>query len=232
MIGIYCIYWLNEDLYYIGQSSKINTRIKAHFNNLKNNKHSNYKMQKAYNSYGDPEIHILETCSIEELNTKELFWQKEFNSLSSLDIVEAGIHHASGLSNPRSKYNKLQILLVFRLCRNINLTAKNISEVTEVSLPMVYDILSGRAHKWLHERYKYSWNLINSRRNDRLKVGYTKSANRLNKSVELLSPVGEVFTVDNFVLFGKEHNLDPSDLSRVTSGKYKHTKGWKLNVLS
>lgn len=227
-IGIYSIFWLEQDLYYVGQSSKIESRILDHERRMQQGLHSNYKVQAAYNSFGRPEFQILQVCTLQELNTYEEFWQNEFNSLSSLDIVKAGIAHSQGITNPRAKYSKMQLLKTFRLCRDAYLTSKQISILTLVSISMVEDIRSGRAHKWLQEKYPFCWSLIDDRRNVRRVNGYKYSAKKLNKEFIFISPTGEELVVNNFSKFAKEYNLDSSDVSMVASGKYKHTKGFRL----
>lgn len=227
-IGIYALYWEKQDLVYIGRSANIERRVKQHIRNLQNNKHPNYKVQEAYNLFGLCNFPIIEICEEKELNLLEEFWQKEFNSLSSLDIVQAGECHASGLTNPRAKYSKLDLLLSYRLCRNPNLTSQDISLRTKVSLSMVDDIRSGRAHIWLQTTYPFTWKLIQSSREQRRINGYERSKRKLNKVCVFKSPEGIIYEVNNFAKFGREHGLDSSDLSRVASGKYTHTKGWAI----
>lgn len=229
-VGIYTLYWLEHDLFYIGQSSNINNRISTHLRNLTLNKHSNYKVQNSYNQFGPPEFHTLEECSIEELNSREDYWQKEYSSLASLDIVRAGKNHGQGITNPRSKYSKYQILRTFRLCRNPYLTSKQVSNKTGVSLSMVDGIRSGMAHKWLHDLYPFSWSRIESTRELRVRNGYKYSAKKLGRVYAFIDAEGTEYVVDNFSKFASEHGLDASDLSRVASGEYKQTKGFKLSV--
>lgn len=58
-IGIYSLYWEEQDLIYIGQSQNIERRFTEHLYKLKNNTHTNYKVQKAYITYGLPSTNIL-----------------------------------------------------------------------------------------------------------------------------------------------------------------------------
>lgn len=53
-IGIYALYWEEQDLVYVGQSQDIARRFTEHKRKLKNTSHTNYKVQAAYNLYGIP----------------------------------------------------------------------------------------------------------------------------------------------------------------------------------
>lgn len=73
--GIYALWYEEQDLIYIGQSVELSIREKTHKSNLRLNKHSNYKLQEAYNKYGLPEFVVLEYCSEADLDRLELSWQ-------------------------------------------------------------------------------------------------------------------------------------------------------------
>lgn len=47
--GIYALYWWEQDLVYIGLSQNLSSRKLEHLNKLKNNRHTNYKVQNTYN---------------------------------------------------------------------------------------------------------------------------------------------------------------------------------------
>ena len=116
--GIYSLYWEKQDLVYIGLSQNIERRFKDHLNTLKNNKHTNYKVQNTFNNYGEPKLIIIEECIIEELNDKEIFWTKEFNSINNgLNIIEAG-QAGFGTNSSNSKYSKEQIIEALDLLIN------------------------------------------------------------------------------------------------------------------
>lgn len=52
------------------------------------------------------------------------------------------------------------------------------------------------------------------------------------KEYELLSPVGEIFRVQNIVAFAREHNLDYSAMYKVVKGKLKSYKGWRGSIVT
>lgn len=152
-VGIYSIYFEEPDLYYIGQSQNIELRFRKHLNLLKLSKHSNYKLQEAYNLYGMPSHMILETCTIKDLNSKEIYWQNEFNSLNSLDIITAGVSGGYGINNSASKYSLVEILKVFRYLYLTNFKNTDIAKIVSVNPSLVNNIVQGKAHTWLKERY-------------------------------------------------------------------------------
>lgn len=94
--GIYEIINIKNGKKYIGQSINIEDRWQKHQQTLKTQKHSNDYLQKAWNKYGKDSFifKIIEKCSREELNEKELFWIKEedtYNNGYNLDKGGAGV---------------------------------------------------------------------------------------------------------------------------------------------
>lgn len=83
--GIYKIINLVNNKCYIGSSSNTHNRIRNHFRNLKNNKHSNSHLQAAYNKYGKENFisKVVEICSKDVLFEREQFYinQHDFNIL-------------------------------------------------------------------------------------------------------------------------------------------------------
>lgn len=79
--GIYKITNKTNGKCYIGQSKDIFTRWKQHIYNT-HYKDINYMITNAINKYGKENFlwEILEECDSEELNQKEIFYIKEFNS--------------------------------------------------------------------------------------------------------------------------------------------------------
>ena len=94
MTSIYVITWINNSYFYIGQSKDFYVRKRSHLSRLKNRKHKNKKLQNVFNKYGEPQFHIIEECSIEELDEREQFYLDllfdEPNCLNILSNVEAG----------------------------------------------------------------------------------------------------------------------------------------------
>ncbi len=82
MTGIYCIKNKVNNKVYIGQSVDVKDRLWHHKSSLKHNRHENDYLQKAWNKYGEDcfEFIVLEYCSEEELNEKEISYIALYNS--------------------------------------------------------------------------------------------------------------------------------------------------------
>ena len=68
--GIYKI-TIGPKGFYYGSSKKLNVRRRQHLRHLQNGKHSNVRMQKAWNKYKDFTFEIIEYCELGELLVTE-----------------------------------------------------------------------------------------------------------------------------------------------------------------
>lgn len=228
-IGIYSLYWEKQDLIYIGQSQNIEARFKKHLRDLNNKEHSNYKVQNAFDNYGIPSLNILEICTLHNLNELEIVWQKEFDSLNSLDLIDAGNRY-QGLSSTNSKYTKLQVLKTFRLLYTNKISYSTIANLLSVNIGLVADISSGRTHIWL--KYKYPCLYLRM-----LKRKPISNKNIINNKNSMFSSSGREITliknnvkyiITNQSVFAKEHNIDPSNISKLIRGKLLSCRGFTL----
>lgn len=87
MIGIYSIKNLKNNKVYIGSSNNIEKRIKDHFRNLKNNKHSNQYLQNAYNKY-KRENFIVEILEVFENIGKYDLLKRESDYLNKVEFEQ------------------------------------------------------------------------------------------------------------------------------------------------
>lgn len=105
---IYLISWTNNPYFYVGQAQNFNRRKAQHLYEIKNQKHSNSKLQNVYNKYGEPQFQILEYCEVEELNTIEQWYLNEFigkeNCLNIASFAEAS---ARGLKRSEEARKKM-----------------------------------------------------------------------------------------------------------------------------
>lgn len=83
MIGIYAIRNIINNKIYIGSSNNIKRRFRRHKTELKNKKHSNKYLEKAYHKYGRKcfDFVIIELCQKNKLIEREIFHINKFKSL-------------------------------------------------------------------------------------------------------------------------------------------------------
>lgn len=86
---ISCIYKIKNkinDCFYIGSTSDFKNRKRKHFNDLKNNKHSNRHLQNAYNLYGKDNFEIIIIEHIQDnsiLIEREQYWIDKYDAINS-----------------------------------------------------------------------------------------------------------------------------------------------------
>jgi group I intron endonuclease len=82
VVGIYKITNLIDNKVYIGQTVNYRKRKNSHLSSLKENKHHNEHLQRAFNKYGENsfEMELLEECKIEELDKLERYYIKELDA--------------------------------------------------------------------------------------------------------------------------------------------------------
>ena len=83
--GIYVIDNYEEDKVYVGQSVNIEKRWRRHLGDLRRGNHPNRYMQRTYDKYGEGVfgLYVIEYCSEEELNEKEIYHIERLGSVSS-----------------------------------------------------------------------------------------------------------------------------------------------------
>jgi len=74
--GIYAIVHLETSRCYVGSAASLKSRICYHRSKLRNSKHDNSHLQRAWSKYGEDAFvfMLLETCPVEELLRKESLW--------------------------------------------------------------------------------------------------------------------------------------------------------------
>ena len=71
---IYCILNYDNGKMYFGLTKHFKTRVKDHVNSLKNNKHCNSYLQRAWNKKQKFVIFPVEKCELDILAEREIFW--------------------------------------------------------------------------------------------------------------------------------------------------------------
>lgn len=130
MTGIYKIENLINGKIYIGQSIDIKQRWRQHRNDYKNKKSLLYS---AINKYGIENFlfSIIEECKEEELNEKECFYIKKFNSCVLFENSH-GYNATEGGESPGSSLKDEQKENIIKLW-NDGLTEKEIVQKTNIS---------------------------------------------------------------------------------------------------
>lgn len=74
--GIYKIYNIINNMFYIGSSSRIRDRWYGHYLDLKNGTHTNRYLQNAWNKYGEEYFYVelIENPLKEDLLSREQYW--------------------------------------------------------------------------------------------------------------------------------------------------------------
>jgi len=236
-IGIYRLVFDNTDKVYIGQSVNIEKRFLQHLHSMRNNL-ANYKLNEAYKLYGKPTLDILVECRIDELD------EYEDESIGIFDSVNNGFNiysyanqaptSAKGPESGNAKYSKVQILRVFDLLVNSpELSFKQISENTKVSVSVISNISCAKLHSWLREEYPEKYNILIEQIGTRSK-GSSIISNKLSAKSQgiqypkIRDPYGNVYTVDNAYKFARTHDLAGNHLTEVLNGHRKSHKGWKI----
>lgn len=228
-IGIYILYWEEDNLIYVGQSANIEIRYYKHTWMLKNNRHDNYKIQNNYNKYGSyPLLKIVEKCvNTDNLDILENSWIEEFDSTSiGLNLCAAeGVRYGTNATN--TKYSKIKLLLVFRALRNYKISYDSLAKKHDINASTIRSIAMGVQHTWLHVKYPNIWKQIQEVSSK--KLSYKNSLVNLGKPTKyVVSPSGEEYLVENLSEFSRQHGLWTSSLCRLLKGQIKSTNGWVL----
>ena len=199
---------------------------------LLGNRHTNYKVQNAFNKFGHPSTEILELCDIQKLAEREVYWCNKLNALgpNGLCIVEPGIV-GFGTNSNYTKYSKYQILKVFSLLYKGQKSQTEIEQMTKVQSRTVKDISLGNQHLWLREQYPQKYDLM--LKADRTAIGIQQKSRTIKGY--LLTPQLDVVPIHSYADFvrnihpeldQKQINTMVQGLARVLRGERKTYKGY------
>lgn len=236
-VGIYKLEFMDNS-FYIGRSVSVESRYKNHISTLKRGTNHSTKLQNKFNNLQHlPILLILEECSLLALKEREVYWINFYNALNlGLNTFPGGEDLLYGEKHPNSKYTNVQIIETIKLL-GVNyidtLTHSTISEITGVTVSTIKDIIGGRAHVWVKEKYpdlyKSMIDCKDIRRNNSLKNLNPFANKKTAIYPEIISPNGITYRVEHLTNFCNEHGLTASNLSKVFKGERNHHKGWKLS---
>lgn len=153
MIGIYKITNKINQNSYIGQSSNINKRWKNHIiaSNNPNDKCYNYPLYRAFRKYGieNFSFEILEECSQNELNYKEIYWIKHFSPI--YNQTTGGDHCITSSKLSLEEVNEIKNILLKDVEGKISHSI--LAQKYQVHKDTIRDINTGRT--WFDENLKY-----------------------------------------------------------------------------
>lgn len=118
MIGIYKITKKENGKCYIGQSNNCERRFKEH---QTKGASSRIPVDIAIQKYGKDAFtyEVIEECSIEELNQKEQYWIKYYNSMENgYNCSEGGAQQSIGVNNGRSKLTEQDVIKIRKAYNN------------------------------------------------------------------------------------------------------------------
>ena len=195
---------------YIGQSVNIERRYSAH----KNQKI--LAIDKAIQQYGieNFEFEILEECSVDKLNEREIFWIKYYKS------YEKGYNKTLGGTYSSSiKITFNQVLEIIKLLQTTNLTNEEIGRLYNISENMVCGINTG--YYWKQSNQKYPI------RSKQIKEEKIIKQNNYPSKEELEKILFE--NNGNFTAVGKLFNVSDNSIRKICK-KYQlptHSRDYK-----
>jgi len=151
---IYCIENTVNNMKYIGLSCNFERRKTRHFSELRNNKHINQYLQRAYNKYGEQNfiIYILYEgyCTREEIGNLENYYIKKFNSFEcGYNQNEGGFDH-NGFVTKFSKEDVFTILSVLEFAKN---KGHFLANHFKTSPTTINRMKNKNSHEAYHEEY-------------------------------------------------------------------------------
>lgn len=231
-IGIYFL--LIKDKLYIGKSISIERRLQEHSKAILEGKHTNIKMQGYFNIYRTIEYGIVEECTPNTLDIKEVYWIKELNTIEDgFNITSGGDGGGIGYYNNNAKYSRKKIIEVFMMLLDPTIRSTDISRATGVGGSIIREIMALNDHTWLEHEFPSEYQILRDIKNNKLRGNKgCKTSKELGIVYPaLVSPNGDIFSsIDNIAEFSRVHRLDPSALRKVLIGDKAHHKNWRIKV--
>lgn len=227
MIGIYMYENKINHKKYIGQSTNIERRKEEH---LKwPSKYSRFDLE--LQAIGEEQFtfSILEECSVDELDEKEIYWIKFYNSKEEGYNLTIGGQNYRGESNPASKLTEEQVRDIIDKLRDTKISIQNLAEEYGVHYNTISEINRCRTWNWLHD-YKKNIRLENQGGLTRGELNGTATISE-QTAIDIIEDIK--FSKDSLAGIARKYNLKDSfvyDINRCRTWKYLHE--FKNNIRS
>lgn len=217
---IYKLIFPNTSKVYIGQSLNPEARLQRHLQKLRDGIHHSKKLQQEYPECGTPELEILELCSTDVVDNREIYWIERFNSyFSGYNSTKGGNGTGIGEDCPSAKYSLDDYLAVVAFLAHTDMGTKEIAAELGVGISTVLNISSQTNHLYLRDIVPEDWNLMISKQ---------RHHPNWRTYPPVISPEGVVYNITSARAFSKEHKLDQSDFAKMLNGKKASVRGWKV----
>ena len=229
--GIYLIRNKVNNKVYIGQSIDIKRRIKEHIRSAqpekyskKSKRDSNTPIHRAMQKYGidNFEIQILEKCSKEKLNEREIYWIQIFNTTDNnigYNLTTGGQNNFAlkGEEHSQAKLTQSEVNEIIKLLKSNNLSILEIAQQFSVSKSTISMINTGKT--WKNDALSYPLKKVN----DSSKGEKNPQSHFSEKEVMLIRKMySEGITYKNLPLELKQ-KASESAIRAIQYGKtYKH----------
>jgi hypothetical protein len=229
--GIYKLSFPNTNSVYIGQALDIHRRYLAHLRSMKDGS-SAKKLQKAYDTFGEPSLEILLETTKEELSSAEAEAIEIYNSIAngfnSILTSTTNRIFQEGQDASNAQYLNEVYISIFNYCVDGILADKEIAEITGSTWQVVGTIRKCENHKWLKNMFPDKYAILENRKKQFINGPHNCAEARGILYDTLISPQNVEYTVKNVREFARQHNLHPSNLSDLLHGKFKSLHGWRL----
>jgi group I intron endonuclease len=226
--GIYCVYNKINKKCIVGLTKRqFKKRWSDYKTGLRGNRYKNTILQNNYNKYGENEIIFgileeIDPINIDALKNRENYWidflksRKEENGFNLRDGGNLNVFSDVIKQNMSiASYKKLNRFYRFKSPSGEIVDAQDLPSFCSLNGDLtpqkMVDVFTGRI-----KSYK----------------GYTSVDSNFtpkkNRSIKVISPTGEEYTINRFDKFSKEHGLSPSCLAMLASGKHEQHFGWRL----
>lgn len=195
---------------YIGQSKDILKRKYEHTNALKNNQHTNRKLQKFFNKYGEKSLifSVLFECDISELD----FWEKWFIKSFNTYLTKINFNFTRGGDDGGNKRIPISLINIETGKIERANSLEEFSIIHNISRPNISSLLLGK------RKFVGNWTTIDV---------YSKL-----KFHCIMNPKGKLEKIYRISKFVKKNNLHRGNFYRMLNGKIKQTKGYSKLILN